>query len=103
MCIGIPMQVVEVHELHAVCNDGSQRVTVDTTLVGQVNTGNWLLVFLGAAREILDESTALAMHDAVEAVSRVMGGNHSVDDLFKDLVDREPQLPPHLKSLVQEQ
>lgn len=103
MCIGIPMQVIEAHELHAVCIDDSQRVTVDTTLVGQVADGDWLLVFLGAAREVLDASTALTMRDAVQAVSRIMNGNTSVDDLFGDLVDREPQLPAHLKPLVQEQ
>ena len=97
------MQVIEAHELHAVCIDNNQRVTVDTTLIGQVNRGDWLLVFLGAAREVLDESTALAMRDAVDAVSRIMGGNTSIDDLFGDLVDREPQLPPHLQHLVQEQ
>lgn len=97
MCIGIPMQVIEAHELHAICIDGSQRATVDTTLVGQVTEGDWLLVFLGAAREVLDASAALAMRDAVQAISRIMGGNTAVDDLFGDLIDREPQLPPHLQ------
>lgn len=103
MCIGIPMQVSEAHELHAICLDGNQQVSVDTTLVGKVSNGDWLLVFLGAAREVLDESSALMMRDAVQAVSRIMGGDHAIDDLFGDLIDREPQLPPHLKSLVQEQ
>jgi hydrogenase expression/formation protein HypC len=103
MCIGIPMQVIEAHELHAICIDDNRQVTVDTTLVGRVANGDWLLVFLGAAREVLDPATALTMRDAVQAVSRIMGGNTSVDDLFSDLVDREPQLPPHLKPLAQEQ
>jgi hydrogenase expression/formation protein HypC len=103
MCIGIPMQVIEAHELHAICIDGSRQVTVDTTLVGRVADGDWLLVFLGAAREVLDRATALTMLNAVQAVSRIMSGDTSVDDLFGDLIDREPQLPPHLKYLVQEQ
>ena len=97
------MLVVEAHELHAICVDGKNRVTVDTTLVGRVAADDWLLVFLGAAREVLEPATALTMRDAVQAVSRIMSGDTTVEDLFGDLVDREPQLPPHLKPLIQEQ
>lgn len=75
---------------------------VDTTLVGAVRTGDWLLVFLGAAREVLDEPTALAMRDAVEAVSRIMAGDHRIEHLFDDLIGREPQLPAHLQHLDNE-
>lgn len=102
MCIGIPMQVVERGEFHALCDDGARQVQVDTTLVGQPAVGSWLLVFLGAAREALDEPTALAMRDAVNAVGRIMQGDNRIDDLFGDLVDREPQAPAHLQHLIKE-
>ncbi len=102
MCIGTPMQVIESSEYHALCRDGSRRVSVDTTLVGQPAPGSWLLVFLGAAREQLDEATALAMRDAVHAVGQVMAGATQVDHLFDDLIDREPQVPEHLQHLIKE-
>lgn len=97
MCIGVPMQVIEIHGFHAICADGDQRQQVDTTLIGHTEAGSWLLVFLGAAREVLDADTALAMRDAVTALGQVMAGNHQVEHLFQDLVDREPQLPEHLR------
>lgn len=97
MCIGVPMQVIEGHDFHAICADGEQRQRVDTTLVGRTQPGSWLLVFLGAAREVLDAETALLMRDAVAALGQVMAGNHQVEHLFADLVDREPELPAHLR------
>ncbi|MCB1791736.1 MAG: HypC/HybG/HupF family hydrogenase formation chaperone [Gammaproteobacteria bacterium] len=102
MCIGIPMQVVAVDGFTATCVDGAQRSVVDTTLVGAPQPGDWLLVFLGSAREILDESTARTMRDAVAAVASVMAGDHHIDHLFGDLIDREPLLPAHLQHLTKE-
>lgn len=102
MCIGVPMQVVETHEFHAICRDGTQQVQVDTSLTGRPAVGSWLLVFLGAAREVLDEQTASDMRDAVHAVSRIMSGNHQVEHLFDDLIGRTPRVPDHLKHLIKE-
>lgn len=100
MCIGIPMQVVEAHGLYAICQDPQGTMEVDTRLVGQARAGQWLLVFLGTAREILDETTALSMRDAVSAMQRIMTGDTRVDQLFSDLIDREPPVPDHLKPLI---
>ena len=102
MCIGIPMQVVETHEFNATCRDGTRQVLVDTSLTGRPAVGSWLLVFLGAAREVLDEQSALAMRDAVHAVSQIMSGNHQVEHLFDDLIGRTPRVPDHLKHLIKE-
>jgi len=101
MCIGVPMQIIESHEHFAMCRDasgGSRRI--DTALTGQQPPGSWLLVFLGAAREVLDEATATSMDQALDALSAVMAGETNVDHLFADLVDREPPLPAHLRHLV---
>lgn len=102
MCIGIPMQVIENGVFDALCRDGERRVRVDTTLVGNPAPGSWLLVFLGAAREQLDEPTALAMRDAVDAVSQIMAGDDHIEHLFDDLIDREPPVPEHLQHLIKE-
>jgi hydrogenase expression/formation protein HypC len=102
MCIGAPMQVVQAREFHAICQDDGRLIRVDTSLTGRPAVGSWLLVFLGAAREILDEQTALAMRDAVHAVAQVMSGDYRVDHLFDDLIERRPQVPEHLQHLIKE-
>lgn len=98
MCMGIPMQVIDSGPGHALCcdRDGSHHC-VDTQLVGQQPPGTWLLIFLGAAREVLDEVAAQRIGDALEALGRVMQGDTGVDHLFADLADREPQLPEFLR------
>ena len=64
MCIGIPMQVLSADGLIAECcsaDEATATEQVDLSLVGPCAPGTWLLVFLGAAREILDEQTARQM------------------------------------------
>ncbi|MEQ3652441.1 MAG: HypC/HybG/HupF family hydrogenase formation chaperone [Glaciecola sp.] len=100
MCIGIPMQIVSSDGLNAICNDQGHSENVDLSLVGQQTVGTWLLVFLGAAREVLDPASALQMQDAVNAMRSIMQGQNQVDHLFEDLLSRPPQLPPHLQTIV---
>lgn len=102
MCIGIPMQVIESGEGYALCRarDRNETERVDTLLVGDLAPGSWVLIFLGAAREVLDETTAFQISDALTALDMAMQGDHSIDHLFADLVDREPQLPDFLKAQV---
>lgn len=59
MCIGLPMQVLAPLPGAALCLDrqGRQR-QIDTALVGACQAGDWLLVFLDAARERLDAARA---------------------------------------------
>jgi len=98
MCIGIPMQVLEGAEGRALCADGLETRWVDTRLVDPPQPGDWLLVFLDAARERLDSERAAQIRDALRALEAAMAGDlASVDQLFADL-DREPQLPPHLQA-----
>jgi hydrogenase expression/formation protein HypC len=65
-------------------------------LVGSQPVGAWVLVFLGCARDVMGETHALQVRDALAAMQIAMDGG-SVDHLFADLVGREPQLPPHLR------
>lgn len=96
MCLGIPMQVVEVREGIAVCEGMGERREINMQLVGDQPAGTWVLTFLDAAREILSEADAASISDAVMAVNLVMQGETDVDHLFADLVDREPPRPPSL-------
>ena len=101
MCIGIPMQVIECSDTTARCDNRGAIETVDMSLVGEQPEGSWVLVFLGAAREILTEQRAVEISQAVQALESVMSGNAAassqIDSFFADLVDREPQLPEHLR------
>ena len=103
MCVGIPMQVVQQDEGHALCRsrDGNRLEQIDMLLVGEVAVGSWVMVFLGAAREVLDEITAHQISDALQALNMAMQGDAQVDHLFADLIDREPQLPEFLQSQLQ--
>jgi hydrogenase expression/formation protein HypC len=99
MCIGIPMLVQESGIGYAQCiNPASGEIKqVDTLLVGDQAAGSWLLVFLGSAREVLDEQTASQISDALKAVELAMQGEEQLDHLFADLIDREPVLPEFLR------
>ena len=99
MCIGVPMQVVEMRGVHALCRADGREEMVDMLLVGEQPPGTWILNFLGAAREVLTPEAAEQTRAALVALGDVMQGN-DVDHLFSDLVDREPELPEHLRELV---
>lgn len=98
MCLGIPMQVIEAEESYAVCRgrDGN-LARIDTMLVGSVQSGQWLMTFLGGAREILNEQQAEQVNSALNALAAVSQGVSDVDVHFADLVGREPQLPDFLR------
>jgi len=97
MCIGLPMQVVELRGESALCLYRGDATLVDMMLVGEQPVGTWLLVFLYAAREVISEHKATQIANALEAMSLAMQGETQLDHLFADLVGREPQLPEFLK------
>lgn len=99
MCVATPLRVETVEGLRAQCIDRyGERHGVDLSLVGPVAPGDWLLAFLGAAREIIDEARARQIDRALRALDAVLAGDaSSIDDAFPDLVGREPQLPDFLR------
>lgn len=108
MCIGVPMQVEagDGAGLFAVCESRGERKRLDMMLVGEQPAGTWVLEFLGAARRVLSEAEAAQTLAALQALQLVLhepaaaGTGASIDSLFADLVGREPQLPEHLRPLV---
>lgn len=97
MCIGIPMQVVEPSGEMALCEGMGRTALVDFMLLGEQPAGSWVLVFMDTAREVLTAEQAKQINDALLAVQLAMQGESQVDDLFADLVNREPQLPEFLR------
>jgi hydrogenase expression/formation protein HypC len=105
MCMGIPMQVQQGGDQCASCHDllhPGETVTVDLSLVGPVQQGDWLLVFAGAARELLLESRAREILQALEALDAAMNGCFDPNLHMTDLTLREPALPAHLQCLLDE-
>ncbi len=74
MCIGMPMQVTAIEPGHAVCEGRGERRRVNTALVGDVAPGDWLLVFLGDARERIDAERASEVNAALDLVLGAMQG-----------------------------
>ncbi|SEG28151.1 HypC/HybG/HupF family hydrogenase formation chaperone [Marinobacterium lutimaris] len=101
MCIGVPMQVLEIESGRALCSGRGEQTWVDTRLVGPFNQGDWLMVFAGAARDVMTAERATQVSSALEALhASARGDVAAIDRLFADLVDREPQLPEHLRGAV---
>lgn len=74
MCIGMPMQVTATEPGHAWCEGRRERRRVNTALVGMVQPGDWLLVFLGDARERIDAGRAAEVNGALDLVLGAMQG-----------------------------
>lgn len=101
MCMGMPMQVVEMRGTHALCEADGQTELIDMILVGEQAQGTWILNFLGAAREVLDPEYATQMRQALialQVINQIHDPQAQVDTLFADLIGREPPLPEHLRA-----
>jgi len=101
MCLGIPMQVIEVYENSALCEGRNGRQVINTMLLGQMEAGQWLLTFLDAGREVIDAERAALVDAALDGLQAVAeGGEVDLDLFFADLANREPTLPDFLRKDV---
>ncbi len=100
MCVGIPMQISEADGLRATAFDGDQSHVIDLALTGPQPVGTWVLTFLGAAREVIEQDDALKIKAAVDSLRAVMAGSDQDADAFADIEERGPQLPPHLQAAL---
>lgn len=88
MCIGMPMQVTAIEPGHAVCEGRGERRRVNTALVGDVAPGDWLLVFLGDARERIDAERASEVNAALDLVLGAMQGQNADGEAGFELPSR---------------
>lgn len=99
MCIGIPMQIT--------AKDGNRgraafkgiEEDLDLSLTPEAAPGDYVLTFLGAAREVITAQFAAEVEGAHEALRAAMTGG-DVNAGFADLAEREPSLPPHLQAAL---
>lgn len=83
----------------AVCTGRNGEVRLDARLCGTLAPGQWVLGFLGAVREIIDEERARLVDAALDALEGLLSGEAvDLDRHFADLAGREPQLPGFLRS-----
>ena len=100
MCLGVPMQIVSVDGIAAHATDGNEIAVIDLSLTGPVSPGQWVLTFLGAAREIIDATQAAQITEALNGLRSLMAGG-DLGDAFADLEANGPQLPPHLQAALE--
>jgi hydrogenase expression/formation protein HypC len=73
MCIGIPLRVITSTPGHALCEGRGETREVETALVGPCAPGDWLLTFLGSARERLSAERAAVVNATLDLLAAVMG------------------------------
>lgn len=59
MCLAIPAKVVEVNGRTAIVDISGNRRSVDLSLVDEVQVGQYVLMHVGVALQVLDEEDAL--------------------------------------------
>ncbi|HSI49686.1 MAG TPA: HypC/HybG/HupF family hydrogenase formation chaperone [Ideonella sp.] len=74
MCIGIPMQVADLEPGHAICVGRGERRRVNTALVGDLQLGDWLLVFLDSAQERISATRADEVNATLDLLAAVQTG-----------------------------
>ena len=73
MCIGIPMLVTATEPGFAQVSGRGEQRRITTTLIGDVCTGQWLLVFLNDARELLTPERAAEVNATLDLLAAAMG------------------------------
>ncbi len=98
MCIGVPMRIVSVSDGMAVAERRGVRERINVLLVGEPAVGAWVLAFQGSAVRAMTEEEAQQTEAALQALEAALAGESRMESFFADLVDREPELPAHLKA-----
>jgi len=96
MCLGLPMTVVDGDDFSALCEWHGERRRVSTLLIGRQTTGARVLVHVDSAVRVLDDAEAEAIDRALSGLAAAAEGR-AFEHLFADLIDREPELPEHLR------
>jgi hydrogenase expression/formation protein HypC len=81
----------------AACEDRGTRTDVDISLTPDVQVDQWVLVFLGASRQVLSDEKAAEICDALAALEAATEGAN-LDHFFPDLTNSAPSLPPHMEA-----
>lgn len=82
MCLGIPMQVIEVDGAFAWCEGRGQRERLNTLLLDGVTPGDWVYAVLGQARQTLSAQHAQEINLALDGLVAALQGETRLDAYF---------------------
>jgi len=97
MCIGVPMKIVSCADGMALTVGRGEEARLNALMLDDPQPGTWVLSFQGTALRAMSETEAAETNAALDALSAVLAGDEGIDVHFRDLVDREPRLPAHLR------
>ncbi|WP_371225635.1 HypC/HybG/HupF family hydrogenase formation chaperone [Roseovarius sp. 2305UL8-3] len=97
MCVGIPMQLASVDGIKGLAVETGELI--DLSLTPDAVPGDWVLNFLGAAREVIDADEAAKITAALGGLRALMEGR-DLGDAFADLENSGPRLPAHLQAAL---
>jgi hydrogenase expression/formation protein HypC len=75
MCIGIPMQVLSTRPGFATVAGRGEVRDINTALIDACAPGDWLLVFLDAAREHIDAERAAEVNATLDLLGSALSGD----------------------------
>lgn len=99
MCVGIPMLLLSVEGIAGRAWDGTSAHDIDLSLTDEAVAGDWVLTFLGTAREVISAEAAARIVAALDGLRAVMRGE-APGDAFADLERGGPRLPDHLAAAL---
>ena len=99
MCVGIPMRLLSIDGIAGHVTNGRHHDLIDLSLTPDAQVGDWLLTFLGAAREVITEDEAHKITAALGGLQSLMQGG-DLGDAFADLEATGPRLPDHLQAAL---
>lgn len=85
MCLGIPMQVVELDGAFAWCEGRGRRERLNILLLEQVHSGDWVYAVLGQAREVLTAQRVDEINLALDGLAAAMQGETDLQRFFPDI------------------
>jgi len=93
------MTIVECDETGAICDRRGVSHQISMLLLGAQAPGVQVLVHLDTAIRVLEDDEAQLINDALDGLAAAVEGR-DFEHLFADLINREPQLPEHLRTKV---
>ena len=72
MCLGIPHRLASVQGILGLTDTGA---AIDLSLTPEARPGDWLLTFLGTAREVIPEARAALIAEALQGLADILAGS----------------------------
>lgn len=85
MCLGIPMQVLEIDGAFVWCEGRGRRERLNALLLDELLPGDWVYAVLGQAREKLTAQRVTEINLALDGLAAALQGETNLDAYFPDL------------------